>query len=70
MLRYMPYIGFDNLIKVIYHEKLKGIPKILETPYTGTDKSYPPYLFEIDMIRNKKFNSNLINDIEDYYNKC
>lgn len=64
------YIGFDNLIKVIYHDKLKNVPKILETPYTGIDKSYPPYLFEIEMIRNKKFNSNLINDIEDYYNKC
>ena len=64
------FIGFDNLINIIYHEKLKGIPKILETPYIGTDKSYPPYLFEIEMIRNKKFNSNLINDIEDYYNKC
>ena len=24
-------IGFDNLIKVIYHEKLKGIPKIMIT---------------------------------------
>ena len=64
------FIGFDNLINIIYHEKLKGIPKILETPYIGTDKSYPPYLFEIEMIRNKKFNSNLINNIEDYYNKC
>ena len=49
-------IGFDNLIKVIYHEKLKYIPKILETPYID-DKA--PYKEEIEMIRNKKFNSNL-----------
>ena len=63
------YIGFDNLINVIYHDKLKNVPKILETPYVGTDTKYPPYLFEIEMIRNKEFNSNLINDIENYYNK-
>jgi len=49
-------IGYDNLLKVIYHEKLKGIPKILETPYIN-DK--PPYKEEIEMIRNKQFNGNL-----------
>ena len=58
-------IGFDNLIKIIYNEKLDGIPKILETPYIDGD--YPPYRFEIEMIRNKKFNSNLIEDIKKYY---
>ena len=66
-------IGFDNLIKIIYHDKLKGIPKILETPYvskddTSKEKLYPPYKFEIEMILNKKFNENLINDIRNYYN--
>ena len=65
-------IGFDNLIKIIYHEKLKGIPKILETPYVSMDdnskeRMYPPYKFEIEMILNKKFNNNLINDIRNYY---
>ena len=60
-------IGFDNLINVIYHEKLKGVPKILETPYVGDDTKYPPYLFEIEMIRNKKFNDNLVKDIINYY---
>ena len=65
-------IGFDNLIKIIYHEKLKSIPKILETPYVSMDdnskeKMYPPYKFEIEMILNKKFNDNLINDIRNYY---
>lgn len=65
-------IGFDNLMKIIYHEKLKGIPKILETPYVSMDdnskeKMYPPYKFEIEMILNKKFNNNLINDIRNYY---
>ena len=65
-------IGFDNLMKIIYHEKLKSIPKILETPYVSMDdnskeKMYPPYKFEIEMILNKKFNNNLINDIRNYY---
>ena len=54
------YIGFDKLIKIIYNDKLKGIPKILETPYV---EDRPPYKYEIEMIRSKKFNENLIKDI-------
>ena len=54
-------IGFDTLIKIIYHDKLKEIPKILETPYV--DKEYPPYKWEIDMIRNKKFDKDLYDKI-------
>ncbi|MBQ6494504.1 MAG: deoxyribonuclease IV [Bacilli bacterium] len=65
-------IGFDNIIGVIYNKRLEGIPMILETPYIGEydedkNKIYPPYRFEIDMIRNKKFNNNLLNDIRSYY---
>lgn len=65
-------IGFDNLIKVIYNERLDGIPKILETPYIGdTDDSkerlYPPYKFEIEMIRNKKFDSGFLDKIRKCY---
>lgn len=64
-------IGFDNLLKIIYDERLKNVPKILETPYVsldgGKDRSYPPYKFEIDMIRNKKFNKNILENIRDYY---
>lgn len=65
-------IGFDNMMKIIYHEKLKDVPKILETPFvTKTDDSkerlYAPYKPEIDMIKNKKFNPNLIEDIRLYY---
>lgn len=62
-------IGFDNLINVIYNERLKNVPKILETPYVGEKKEYPPYKYEIEMIRNKKFNENLINDIISFYKK-
>ncbi len=53
-------IGFDKLIKIIYHEKLKEIPKILETPYV---EKHAPYKEEIEMIKSKKFNDNLIEDI-------
>ena len=65
-------IGFNNLIKIIYHDKLKNVPKILETPYVSIDdnskeRMYPPYKFEIEMILNKKFNNNLIDDIRNYY---
>ena len=58
-------LGFDNLINIIYNERLKDIPKILETPYVTKDdnskeKIYPPYKHEIDMIKNKKFDPELI----------
>lgn len=61
-------IGFDNLINIIYNERLEGIPRILETPYVtkddnSKDKVYPPYKYEIEMIRNKEFDGNLINKI-------
>ena len=65
------YIGFENLSKIIHHKKLENIPKILETPYIsingGKDRTYPPYKFEIEMIRNNEFNENLLDDIKNYY---
>lgn len=65
-------IGFDPLINVIYSEKLASIPKILETPYVSKsedskDRDYPPYKFEIEMIRAKKFDPELKKKIRDYY---
>lgn len=54
-------IGFDNLIKIIYNERLSDIPKILETPYVN--REFAPYKYEIEMIRNKKFDSALIEKI-------
>ena len=54
------HIGFDNLINIIYNKRLDNIPMILETPYI--DKTYPPYKYEIEMIRTKKFNKNLIEE--------
>lgn len=58
-------LGFDTLIKIIYHKKLEHIPKILETPYINGD--YPPYKQEIEMIREKKFHSNLKEKIIEFY---
>jgi deoxyribonuclease-4 len=55
------YIGFDALHYIIQHPQLKELPKILETPYVGEDKKNkkPPYKFEIDMIKDGKFISDL-----------
>lgn len=58
------YLGFDTLINIIYNKRLSSIPKILETPYIN---EYPPYKFEIEMIRNKEFNSTLPDDVSNYY---
>ncbi len=60
-------IGFNNLINVIYNERLKDTIKILETPYVGEKKEYPPYKYEIEMIKNKVFDDKLIEKIIEYY---
>ena len=65
-------IGFDNLLNVIYNKRLENIPFILETPYvckedSEKEKIYPPYKFEIKMIRTKEFNPSLLEDIRAYY---
>ena len=67
-------IGFDTLINIIYNHRLENIPKILETPYIGdTDEAkerlYPPYKFEIAMIKDKTFDSDVLNKIRNYYQK-
>lgn len=55
------FIGFDSLLKIIYHKELEDIPKILETPYI--DKLYPPYQEEIEMIKEKIFHPDLKTEI-------
>ena len=54
-------IGFDTLISIIYNKRLEEVPKILETPYV--DRAYAPYKYEIEMIKNKKFDSEIIDKI-------
>lgn len=64
-------IGFNNLLNVVYNDRLKNIPKILETPYISLDnikdKVYPPYKFEIEMIKKREFNNNLYEDVRRFY---
>lgn len=56
------YIGFDNLINIIYNPRIESIPKILETPWIG---DFAPYKEEIEMIRNKEFDPDLKEKIID-----
>lgn len=59
------HIGFDAINYIVHHEQLKQIPKILETPYVGTDKKNKkaPYKLEIEMLKNKKFNVGLQDEL-------
>ncbi|MBN2696892.1 MAG: deoxyribonuclease IV [Bacilli bacterium] len=60
-------LGFATIDKVVHHELLVNIPKILETPYVKSEKypnkSYPPYKREIEMIKARKFDPDLIGRI-------
>lgn len=57
-------IGFDNLLKVIYNPLLENVPKILETPYVSMeDNKYPPYKWEIKMIRERKFDEDFLKHV-------
>lgn len=49
-------IGFDTLEAIVTNERLKDVPKILETPYI--DKK-APYKEEIKMLRENKFDPEL-----------
>ena len=63
-------LGFSNIINIIYNKRLENVVKILETPYVlSTNNSYPPYKFEIEMIKNKVFDGNLLENVINYYEK-
>ena len=55
------FLGFDSLLKVIFHPDFIKIPKILETPYV---EGNPPYKEEIMMIRSKTFDPNLVEKLK------
>lgn len=55
------YLGFDALMRVVYHKDFLDIPKILETPYI---EQKPPYKEEIAMIRSKTFDPDLVDKIK------
>ena len=56
-------IGFDALNYIVHHPDFEKIPKILETPYipspTVPKKSYAPYKYEIEMLRNGVFDPDM-----------
>ena len=61
-------IGFDALNYIVHHKDFEDAVKILESPYVSmpdsTEKSLAPYKFEIEMLRNQKFDENLITKIQ------
>ena len=60
-------IGFDALSYIVHHKNFEHVPKILETPYIPSPalpkKSYAPYRYEIDMLRNDMFRPHLTEEI-------
>lgn len=56
-------IGFDALLHVVMHPDFENVPKILETPYIphpeNKKKSFAPYKWEIEMIKNGVFDSEM-----------
>jgi len=60
-------IGFDALSYIVHHPDFKDVPKILETPWvsspTKEKKSYAPYKFEIEMLKNNSFDADVQNKI-------
>ena len=62
-------IGFEALNKIAHYEKFSHLPKILETPYVALTpekgaKTVPPYKFEIEMLRNGKFDADVLEKIK------
>ena len=62
-------IGFETLNKIAHYEKFSHLPKILETPYVALTpekgaKTVPPYKFEIEMLKNGKFNEDVLEKIK------
>lgn len=55
-------IGFEALKYVVDHKDFDNVPKILETPYIKEPegkKSYPPYKYEIEMLKKGVFDPQL-----------
>jgi deoxyribonuclease-4 len=68
------YIGFDTILSIIYNPRLNHLPFILETPYIGDtddakERLYPPYKYEIEMIRNKSYDPTFKDKIRNEYKK-
>lgn len=59
------HIGFEALSYIVHHPQLAHVPKILETPFVGEDKNNKkaPYKHEIEMLKSKQFEDNLLDII-------
>lgn len=61
-------LGFDTVMKIFNDDRFIDIPKILETPYVASldnKNNYPPYKYEIAMIKNGIFDPNLKDKIRE-----
>lgn len=61
-------LGFETIMKIFNDERFVNIPKILETPYVASidnKNNYPPYKYEIAMIKNGVFDPNLKDKIRE-----
>ena len=61
-------IGFEALNYIVHHKEFETVPKILETPYVTVsdavkEKTLPPYLQEIRMLKEGTFHPDLIAEI-------
>ena len=60
-------LGFDALSYIVHHKDFVHVPKILETPYIPSPmkdkKSYAPYKYELEMLRNGQFDPDVMNRI-------
>ncbi len=60
-------IGFDALNYIVHHPDFEDVPKILETPYvpspTQPKKSFAPYKYEIEMLRQGSFDPELLKKV-------
>lgn len=64
-------IGFEALNYIVHHKDFINVPKILETPYVTasedeTQKTLPPYLQEIRMLREGIFHSDIVQEIREH----
>lgn len=60
-------LGFDALSYIVHHPDFENVPKILETPYVKSEvnpkNSYAPYKYEIEMLRENRFDESLLERI-------
>ena len=55
-------LGFETIMKIFNDSRFNNIPKILETPYVASlnnKENFPPYKYEIIMIKSGIFDENL-----------